>query len=116
MKKLILAGLLFGSQFLWSATVDVTVKIDKIVKSTIFKHAEGQNNAEFKCDCDQFDLMAKIVETFDDGLSIKFEFVDKNQEVIASPIFRLAWDKPAKLTSDECEDPFFELTVVVTKS
>jgi hypothetical protein len=117
MKKLVLSALLIISNILSAATVDVTVKIDEISKQTVFNCpiTPLKNNNKFVCACEQFALTAKIIETFDDGLTIEFEFVDKDNEVVSRPVFRLVWGELARLTCDSCEQAFFELTVIATK-
>lgn len=117
MKKLILSSMLIISNILSAATIAVTVKIDEISKQTVFNCpiTPLKNNNKFACACEQFALNAKVIEAFDDGLTIEFEFVDKNNEVISRPIFRLVWGEPARLTCDSCENAFFELTVLATK-
>lgn len=117
MKKLLLIVLLNLFNQISAATVDVNVKIDGISKHTTFNcpTAPLKKNNQFACACEQFVLTAKIVETFEDGLTIEFEFVDKDQDIISRPIFRVVWNEPAQLTCEAADSVFFELTVTATK-
>lgn len=117
MKKLLLAALLLIGAKNFAATVDVSVTIDEINKRTTFSCSEAivKSTNQFNCACEQFALKAQIVNFFEDGLTIEFKFIDKNDEVISNPIFRLAWGKLSKISCEAKENVFFELSVVATK-
>ena len=118
MKRIILGAILSISHIIQAATIGVEVRIDGITKQTTFNcpTAPLKNNNSFVCACEHFALKAKILQSFDDGLEIEFEFKDlKDGLVVSSPILRVRWDEPAKLACDNCENAFFELIVTATK-